>query len=74
MNSRTFQNITDEILACRDSADATRLILECIDIGRNCCAARKAEEQARKVRLLAPNQPELERQAYQLTLEAEKTA
>lgn len=71
MSPRTFTDITNEILACQTSADATRLILECIDIGRNCCAARKAEEQARKVRQLAPDQPELERQAYEITLEME---
>lgn len=71
--SRTFHNITDEIIACSSARDATRLILECIDIGRKCCAASKAEEQARKIRQLAPDQPDLERQAYDLTLQTETT-
>lgn len=69
--SRSFHDITAEIVACRAANDATRLILECIDIGRKCCAASKAEEQARKIRQLAPDQPELERQAYDQTLEME---
>lgn len=69
--SRSFHDITDEIIAARSTNEATRLILECIDIGRATHAAREAEAAARKVRQLAPNQPELERQAYQITLEAE---